>query len=206
MCSNLQCNSAVHQHSEARHHLLPCIASPCNSAAAKPKHLAKRRSARGSRGPPHDHQHNNLHVRQCSHAPYFRLCMLSTADTCTTRFTAYQRSSPSFAPYKMGRWVQCSCGSAAYAVPQPKTLNPYEPGVGVGSACEAAAAAAAWWLLLHRGDRLGQALFFVPQHRSGRCDRRHRCLLFLHDSQQLQTTITSKQSALAANAAAAAGP
>ncbi len=57
---------------------LPYIASPCNSDAAMPQDLAERRS----HGPPHDQQHITLHVRQHSHAPYFRLRMFSTADTC----------------------------------------------------------------------------------------------------------------------------
>ena len=41
----------------------------------------------------------------------------------------------------MGRWVQCSCGSAAYYAAlysMQCRRNPYELGVGVGSAFEAA--------------------------------------------------------------------
>ncbi len=67
--------------------------------------------------------------------------MLSTADTCTTRFTAYQRCSPSCRTLLNGAmgavlmWLCSICSAAA------EILNPYELGVGVGSAFEAAAAA-----------------------------------------------------------------
>ncbi len=37
-----------------------------------------------------------------THAPYFRLRMFNTADTCTTSFTAYQRCSPNLTKWDDG--------------------------------------------------------------------------------------------------------